>query len=199
MAEAKTEKMNGSCKELFEKIVNRQIAALMFHDKMADLYDFLGLYGFKRVHEYQYLSESTAFRGVKRYFINHHNMLLSDSDIHPEKVIPADWIGHTRYDVNVQIRRQYVQKSIEDYCEWEKDTKHCFECVAKELLDMGLTADFSMVQKLIEEVDEELKKSERLYIKLCAVDFNSTYIMEIQPEIHEKYKKKIKHIGIKIC
>ena len=78
MAEAKTEKMNGSCKELFEKIVNRQIAALMFHDKMADLYDFLGLYGFKRVHEYQYLSESIAFRGVKRYFINHHNMLLSD-------------------------------------------------------------------------------------------------------------------------
>ena len=64
---------------------------------------------------------------------------------------------------------------------------------------MGLIADFSMVQELIEEVDKELKKAERLYIKLCAVDFNSTYIMEIQPEIHEKYKKKTKHIGIKIC
>lgn len=47
MAEAKTEKMNGSCKELFEKIVNRQIAALMFHDKMADLYDFLAYTGSK--------------------------------------------------------------------------------------------------------------------------------------------------------
>ena len=188
-----------SCKEIFEKIVSRQVTALMFHDNMADLYDFLGLVGFKRMHEYKYLSESIEMRGIKRYFINHHNMLLEEPHVTPEKVIPTDWIGHTRNDVNIQTRRQYVEKSVEDYCEWEKDTKCCLEECAKTLLDMGAIADFNKVQELIEDVDKELKKAERLYIKLCSVDFDPVYIMEIQPEIHEKYKSKTKHFGVKIC
>lgn len=188
-----------SCKEIFEKIVSRQVTALMFHDNMADLYDFLGLVGFKRMHEYQYLSESIEMRGIKRYFINHHNMLLEEPHITQENVIPTDWIGHTRNDVNVQTRRQYVEKSVEDYCEWEKDTKCCLEECAKNLLDMGAIADFNKVQELIKDVDKELKKAERLYIKLCSVDFDPVYTMEIQPEIHEKYKAKTKRLGVKIC
>ena len=29
-----------NCKAIFEKVINRQISALMFHDEMADMYDF---------------------------------------------------------------------------------------------------------------------------------------------------------------
>ena len=41
-----------TCEEIFQTINDRQIQALMFHDEMSDLYDFLGLYGFKRWHLY---------------------------------------------------------------------------------------------------------------------------------------------------
>lgn len=41
-----------NCKDVFSVINTRQITALMFHDEMADLFDFLGLRGFKRMHEY---------------------------------------------------------------------------------------------------------------------------------------------------
>ena len=63
-----------NCKAIFEKVINRQISALMFHDEMADMYDFLGLSGFKRLHEYQYFCESAEYKAIKRYFLNHHNI-----------------------------------------------------------------------------------------------------------------------------
>lgn len=39
-----------TCTEIFQEVGKRQVKALMFHDKMKDLYDFLGLAGFKRWH-----------------------------------------------------------------------------------------------------------------------------------------------------
>ena len=54
-----------SCKDVYALINNRQTVALMFHDEMADLFDFLGLRGFKRMHEYQYMAESVEHRKTK--------------------------------------------------------------------------------------------------------------------------------------
>ena len=188
-----------NCKAIFEKVINRQISALMFHDEMADMYDFLGLAGFKRLHEYQYFCESTEYKAVKRYFLNHHNMLLSIDEPVKKEYIPNDWKNYSRFDVNSQLRRQYAEKTMLEYWEWEKGTKCCLECCAKELLDMGMVADFEIVGKLVSDVDKELKCLERLVLKLKAVDFDPVYIVEAQPEIHEKYKKKTKHLGIDIC
>lgn len=187
-----------NCKSIFEKIITRQISALMFHDEMADLYDFLGLAGFKRLHEYQYFCESAEYKSLKRYFLNHHNMLLSIDEPVKKEYIPNDWKNYSRFDVNSQLRRQYVEKTMIEYWEWEKETKCCLECWAKELLDMGMVADFEIVGKLVSDVDKELKCLERLVLKLKAVDFDPAYIVESQPEIHEKYKKKTKHLGIDI-
>ena len=188
-----------NCKAIFEKVINRQISALMFHDEMADMYDFLGLSGFKRLHEYQYFCESAEYKAIKRYFLNHHNMLLSIDEQVKKEYIPKDWINYSRFDVNSQLRRQYVEKSMAEYCDWEKETKCYLECWAKELLDLGMVADFEIINKLVSNVDKELKYLERLILKLKSVDYDHVYVAEIQHDIHEKYKKKTKHIGIDIC
>lgn len=77
-------------KEVFTDINARQITALMFHDEMADLFDFLGLRGFKRMHEYQYFAESAEHRAIKRYYINHHGSLIPEEDLEPVEIIPYD-------------------------------------------------------------------------------------------------------------
>ena len=70
---------------------------------------------------------------------------------------------------------------------------------------MGMVADFEIVGKLVSDVDKELKCLERLVLKLKAIDFDPVYIVEAQPEIHEKYKKKTKayrsckHLLINCC
>ena len=106
-----------NCKDVFSVINTRQITALMFHDEMADLFDFLGLRGFKRMHEYQYLAESAEHRTLKRYYLNHHGMLLPDEEIEPVDVIPDDWYQYNRMDVTPAVRKQAVQKAMEQYKE----------------------------------------------------------------------------------
>lgn len=51
-------------KEIFAEINERFIGAVMMHGQFADYFDFLGLKGFKRMHEYQHIAESLERRKV---------------------------------------------------------------------------------------------------------------------------------------
>lgn len=188
-----------SCTEIFQTVNARQISALMFHDQMADYFDFLGLMGFKRMHEYQYLCESAEHRTLKRYYINHHNKLLVGTEVSDPKAVPDDWCKYTRFDVTGQVRTQAVKAAFDSYRDWECETKDLYEECAKALFDMGNIADFNKLNTLVCDVDMELKTIDRLYIKLCSVGFNDMYIASIQDELHEHYREKTKEIGIDIC
>lgn len=190
---------NPSCAEIFQKINARQITALMFHDQMADFFDFLGLMGFKRMHEYQYLAESAEHRAIKRYYINHHNMLLGDSDVSEPEAIPESWYKYTRFDVTSQIRKQAVETALQQYHSWESETKEFYCQCAKKLMDNGKVADFNKVNALVQDVDMELKSLDRLILCMKSVGYNDVYIATIQDEMHEKYRKMTKEIGIDIC
>lgn len=189
-----------SCSEIFQEINKRQIIALMFHDELADLYDFLGMNGFKRMHEYQYFAESAEHRGLKRYYINHHNKLLPEVDIHYDKELARlDWYRYSRMDVTSQAKKQTIESTFEKYNKWETETKQFYEDCAKKLFDMNMLADFNKVNDLIKDVDDELKRLDRLLLSLKACNFNEVYILSIQDGLHDKYKEKSKMIGINIC
>lgn len=182
------------CREIFQRITNRQIEALMFHDKMSDMYNFLGLSGFKRMHECQYFSESAEFKKTKKYFMTNHNMLLEETDVQAKQYIPQDWFNYDKFDVSAQIKRQYTEKTFEEYRNWERETKWIYETAYQELMQLGVVSDAEFVSCLICDVSHELECLEKIYIKLKAIDFNMMYISEMQYDIHEKYKKKMKHI-----
>lgn len=187
------------CKDVFSVINTRQITALMFHDEMADLFDFLCLRGFKRMHEYQYLAESAEHRTLKRYYLNHHGILLPDEEIDPVDVIPDDWYQYNRMDVTPAVRKQAVQKALEQYKEWECGTKALYEKCAAYLMAWQKISDFNKVNELVKDVDMELKYLERLCIELKAVEYDCTYIEMLQDKYHEEYKEKYKNIRVDIC
>lgn len=186
------------CKQVYQIVNARQIKALMFHDQMADMFDFLGLMGFKRMHEYQYFVESAEHRSLMRYYINHHNELLPEAQIEVISIVPQDWVKYSRSDVTQQVRAQYVEKLFDDYCEWENDTKQLLESCAKKLFDAGKISDFNKINCLIKDVDCELKSADRMKIILSAVDYNPVYVASIQEDIHEEFRQKTKNIGIEI-
>ena len=177
-----------TCTEIFQEVGKRQVKALMFHDKMKDLYDFLGLAGFKRWHHHQFCEESKEFQKTKHYFMSTHNKLLNCNSEAPASVVPEDWYNYTRMDVTAQLRKQYVESSFEAYKTWEEETKHCYEDYSKALCEMGNMADAAKVDCLIKDVTCELKTIYKYLIKLRAVSYDMNYILEIQPCIHKKYK-----------
>lgn len=55
--------------EIFSKISAHMIEGMMFHEQMCNYYDFLGLHGYKRCHEYHYLCETIEHRKLERFYI----------------------------------------------------------------------------------------------------------------------------------
>lgn len=188
-----------TCVEIYRLIGSRQITALMFHDAMADLFDFLGLQGFKRMHEYQYIVESAEHRALKRYYLNHHGKLLPDTEVSPVSVIPSDWYKYTRMDVTSSIRKQAVKTAFEQYYEWESETKELYSTAAVYLMDWHKVSDFNKINGLLMDVDKELKNLERLIIRMSSVDYDPVYVDSLQDEYHEKYKGMMDRIGECIC
>lgn len=188
-----------SCEDIYKAIRDRQVSALMFHSQMADLFDFLGLMGFKRMHEYQYFAESAEHRGLCRYYINHHNKLLVGGHPQGPKVIPSEWGQYTRFDVTPQVRKQAVERSFNEYQEWESETKELYSQYSIALMNLGCVADSNKVCELVTDVDQELKYLDRMLLKLKAISFDAIGVMEMQEELHEHYAEKTKSIGVDIC
>lgn len=187
-----------NCQEVYSAINTRQVKALMFHDQMSDYFRFLGLDGFSWIHEYQHLSESMERRKLKRYYMLHHNRLLSDEEIDSVDLIPSGWYQYKREDVTPQVRQQALQKAMSLYQDWETETKEFLEICAAYLMAWKKMADFNFIQYMIEDVSEELKCLSEMCIELKIVDYDPVYVADMQKRCCKEYKQKCSKMEIKI-
>ena len=186
-------------KEIFSKISAHQIKGMMIHDQLANYYDFLGLEGYKRCHEYHFMQETCAYRGICRYFINHHNMLIPEERIENPDVIPASWFEHIREDVDATTKKNAVKSGLAKWIAWERDTKIFYQQMYHELMELGEIASAFKVKELICDVDNELKKAERYLLNKETTGYDLVQIIDEQKSKHKKYQKKMEHLGVKIC
>ena len=182
--------------EIYSRLSAHMIKGLMTHEQLANYYDFLGLKGYKRCHEYHYLDETCGYRKLCRYFINHHNRLVPYSDVDNPDVIPQSWYRYSRQDVDPNTKSNGVRNGVNIWVDWEKETKHLYEEMYTELINIGEVASAMEIKKFICDVDKELKKAERKQLELKAVDYSLEYIMQCQHDVHEKYKEKMKELEI---
>lgn len=185
--------------DIYAEIAAHMIKGMMIHEQFANYYDFLGLDGYKRCHEYHYLDETCAYRGLCRYFINHHNKLIPYRDVENPNIIPTAWFSHVRRDADAGTKKNAVRTGLTKWVEWERDTKKLYEHMFKELMDIDEVASAMKIKELICDVDCELKKAERYMLNKEAVGYDISVIIGEQREKHDKYKKKMEHIGVKIC
>lgn len=184
--------------EIYEKLIQHMTKGLMFHEKLADYYDFLGLKGYKRCHEYRFFEETIKFRKVVKYYINHYSKLPSETLIDSPKVIPANWYSHIREDVDIQTKRNSVKTGIQLWKDWEIETKKLYEQLFKELCELNDVSSSNMLSCLICDVDKELKYVQRKWLELKAIDYDMKIIIPCQQEIHDKYKKKMKELDLDV-
>lgn len=188
----KNYKKYNTADEIFETIVSHLTKGVMFHDKMIDLYGFLGLYGFKKMHEYQYYSESMNRRKAKCYVLEHMNLLIMDEpDEEGLNFIPQSWYTYTRHDITPEARKQYLYPSFQGYKQWEEETKELLSYCANELMYMGQMSDFNEIMSMVDDVEDELRKLEEVMLKMQSVDWDMQYVMDMQEEICTEYEQKL--------
>lgn len=196
MIEFKSKMDVSTPEEIFSEINNRFIGAIMMHGQFADYFDFLGLRGYKRLHEYQHLAESIERRKVCRYYINHHNALIKEDFSGEVNIIPDAWYTAKRLSVGKSTKQKAVEDGFIEYHNWESETKSVYEKYAQKLRETGAVADAIFAEKLVEDVSAELKTVEQMISDLISTGYDMVYITENQSEIQEKYKKKLKGIEV---
>lgn len=177
--------------EIFKNLATHMVKGFMTHEELANYYDFLALKGFKQCHEYHYLEEFKGYRKLYHYYTEHFNKILKTDPVDQINIIPSSWYNHTRYDVDINLKRESVKSGYEIWIKWEKETKHLYEQMYKELININQVAAAKFLGKYVCDVTKELKNAENGYLKHIALDFKIQPIIDEQSKLYHKYKKKI--------
>ena len=180
--------------EIYSELAAHMVKGLMIHSQMADYYYFLGLDGYGCCHEYHFLDESRAYRRLSRYFLKHHNKLIPEIPIANPEVISASWYTHVRSDVDSATKKNAVKNGLIKWHEWETETKHLYERIFKELMDIGEVASAMKLKEFICDVDKELEKVTKYKLMKDATGYDLGGIVSEQKSKKEKYKCKMKEL-----
>lgn len=164
--------------------------AVAFHEQLADYFCFLGLHGYKRMLEYQYMQECAEKRKLHRRYIDVHKKILPVKQVQIPIFIPADWSRYTVEDIDDTVVSKFVRAALNEWKSWEEKTKDLYEGQCETLKNAGLVSDYNFVEGMIEDVEKEIKKVMRIIESLNGTGYDATMIHSMQDKYHEKYKKK---------
>lgn len=180
--------------EIFYEIANHMLEGVMTHQQLANYYDFLGLGGYKRCHEYHFLDETCSYRKVQKYYISHYNKLIPERSREFPNIIPTTWYGVLRGDIDPATRSAAVRTAIEIWVKWQRDTIDFYEDKHRELLNMGEVAAAHFVEDLLLHTTEELKKAEKYWLWEKAIEYDIKEIFAQQDNESAKYDSYIQEI-----
>lgn len=176
--------------DVYLKVDERMCKALNFHEQLADYFCFLGLQGFKRMCEYQYMKECAEKRKVHKRYIDMHHKILPTVGCTGMNIIPKEWERHTTHDIDDSVIPKYTKTALKTYYDWEVETKEIYKELCNKLLQMGEHSDYEFLKELVLDVEKEIKKIMRLYENLNGTGYDVNAIQSMQDKYHEKYKKK---------
>lgn len=176
--------------EVYMKLDEHMQKALNFHEQLADYFCFLGLQGFKRKLECQYMDECANKRKLHHKYINLHQKLIPLRQAQFQQMIPRDWSKYTTNDVNDSVLPKFVKSAMEQYKQWEHETKELYEEQWQKCMNNGMGADAEYISKLIQDVTKELKEINRMCEQLNGTGYDVIAIHSVQDKYHEKYKNK---------
>lgn len=176
--------------EIYLKLDEHMRKGLSMHEQLADYFCFLGLQGFKRKLEYQYMNEVAEHRKLHHKYINMHHRIIPMQNVDFPRMIPSDWSRYTTMDVNDNVLSKFVKSAMEQYKTWEEQTKQFYEDLWQDCLNYGMLADADYIAKLVKCSTKEIKDVTRICEQLNGTGYDAVSIHNMQDKYHKKYKSK---------
>lgn len=176
--------------EVYMALDEQMCRGICFHEQLADYFCFLGLQGFKRMLEYQYMKECADKRKLHKRYIDMHHKIIPVQQVQSPVFIPKDWSRYTTKDIDDSVVPKFVRSALSAYIDWEEKAKAVYEEQCEMLMKMNMISDYEYVKTLVGDVEKELKKIHRMVEKLNGTGYDVNMIHGMQDKYHEKYKKK---------
>ena len=177
-----------SVDKIFKCIVKRNTEALMLHDKLCTYFNFLGLDGFSKYHEYRYFEESRNRIDTKKYYMKKYGKIIIDKDIDDVSIIPNDWEKYLKEEVQSQNKPKYIENAFKIFKNWEIETKEKYTKFAKWIFENGCLVDFEYILCLIDETDCEIEFAEKMIYKMKNMNYNIEYVDSFQHMLCKKIR-----------
>lgn len=177
--------------EIFNKIISHMIEGTIYHDEMAKMYDFLGLWGYARCQDYHHFEEEQGCRQLYFYYASHYFRLIQISEIPKPQIIPDTWYKYTSQAVDITTKQKTVKELITKWIEWERSTKRLYQEMRQELAALNEIDAAIKIDQYICDVSEELSIAEKQLLNLEAINYDMSIIIPEQEKLYRKYKKKL--------
>lgn len=184
------EERSRTAEDIYTAISERMCKALAFHEQLADYFCFLGLQGFKRMLEYQYMKECAEKRKVHHHYIDIHKRVIPVKQVTTPVFIPKEFSRYTTLEMDDSVIPKFVRSALKEWHDWEEETKDIFEEQCTVAKSMDMIADEEYIKELVLDVTKEIKKVARIIEKLNGTGYDVTMIHGVQDKYHEKYKDK---------
>lgn len=180
--------------EICAAIAQKLLQGSMVHQQFINYYNFLGLDGYQKCHEYHYYEQSKGYLDFVNYYMNHYNKFIpkhSLESLTSPTLIPDNWYDYNKQDMDINTKRNAVKNGLERWIAWEKEVKHFLQEICTELINNNEIALSLKIEKYIKDVDQELEKASLKYLQIKASDYDMSVIIPEQKDIKQKYEKKI--------
>ena len=180
--------------EIFNKIISHMLEGLTYHDELARAFDFLGLYGYAKCHDYHHFEEAINYRELSHYYTTHFFKLIQFNEQPKHNLIPDIWYKYTSQAVDSNTLRNSIKSLMKSWCEWELSTKKLYQQMYNELTSLSEVAAAHKISKYLCDVDKELHNIQKEILELEAINYNLDIILPEQSTLRNKYKKAIKNL-----
>ena len=185
--------------EICKLIAQKLLQGCMNHQEFANYYNFIGLQGYKLAHEYHFFEEMLHYRDFITYYIQHQNKIIPQFSTESLtsssfSIIPSNWYGYAREDVDLITRRNAVKSGLEKYIRWEKQVKAFLEEMYTQAFNQRYITLLIEIKKYICFVDEQIKEAQRKYLQIKATDYDLPTIVSEQQLLIKKYTKKFSQL-----
>lgn len=141
-------------KEVYEKLAQRQLEGVMFHEAMAEYFSALECYErFFGEQREQADCEFNQYMVTKRIYRDRYgSLLVTRTDYRPD-IIPAEWTSKLPY-LSHDEKMEAIKKGMEKWLEWEKATLDTYHMLYRE--SVPHSKDTQYIWSLIKDVRYEL-------------------------------------------
>ena len=180
--------------EIFSTLAAHMQEGLLVHQQLADIYSFLNLCGYKKCHEYHYYEESRNYRCLCNFYMEQYYKLIPPKDpkTKTKELIPSSWYKYEKIDVDANTKRTAVKEMMQEWVNWEKETKKLLETSYKDLYEQEEICAAMKIAYFLEDVSKELKHAQKKQIDLDSSGYDLPSIIKEQKSLHKEYKKKIR-------
>ena len=169
--------------DIFSKLSDRMVGAMMTHTQLTELFTFIDLMPDAKRQKKQFHEESDGLFELEKYAAQHHNLLITSSNPPQVDILNLGMLKQPNDELSPDNKIYLIQYAMKEWIGWEKESKIIYEDAYRSLVDMSEIAAADFVLRYVKDVDKELRNAELLYRARDAIDWDLPTIYDKQARL----------------